>query len=63
LTFKGETGRPASGPFIEGEVQVEHAVGDVAGVRIDNLTEGTVRGKATVKTADKDSIISATQAP
>jgi hypothetical protein len=62
LTFKGETGRPASGPFIdiEGEVEVEHALGDVAGVRIDKLTEGTVRGKATVKTADKGSIISGT---
>jgi hypothetical protein len=60
LTFKGETGRPASGPFIEGEVEVEHALGDVAGVRIDKLTEGTARGKVTVGTADKGSIISGT---
>jgi hypothetical protein len=60
LTFKGETGRPPSGPFIEGEVDVEHALGDVAGVRIDKLTEGTARGKATVKIADKGSVVSGT---
>jgi hypothetical protein len=60
LTFKGETDRPPSGPFIEGEVDVEHALGDVAGVRIDKLTEGTARGKATVKTADEGSIVSGT---
>jgi hypothetical protein len=60
LTFKGEAGRAPSGPLIEGEVDVEHALGDVAGVRIDKLTEGTARGKATVITADKDSIVSGT---
>lgn len=60
LTFKGEAGRPPSGPLIEGEVDVKHALGDVAGVRIDKLTEGTARGKATVETAGQGSIVSGT---
>jgi hypothetical protein len=45
---------------LKGEVDVEHALGDVAGVRIDKLIEGAARGKATVKTADKGSIVSGT---
>src|SRR5260370_4397095 len=51
LTFKGEAGRAPSGPLIEGEVDVEHALGDVAGGAIVKLTQGTARGEATVNKA------------
>jgi hypothetical protein len=48
ITFKGED-RPASGPIVEGEVDVDRVQGDAAAVRARLVTGGTVTGVARAK--------------
>lgn len=43
ITFRGEQ-RPASGPFVEGRVDVGTVSGYVAGIRAKNVTGGSLHG-------------------
>ena len=47
ITFRGEPGRPASGPLVFGEAEAETVDGLLAGVRARRIAGGTVHGKAT----------------
>jgi hypothetical protein len=50
LRFKGESAR--ADPFVQGEVQITHALGTVTGAEVGTLHQGTVQGTAIVGTAE-----------
>lgn len=50
ITFKGEQGRGASGPVVEGTIDVGEVEGYAAAVRAKNVTSGHLKGTAS---ADK----------
>ena len=57
ITFKGENREP-SGPVVEGSIDVEKVLGDVAGVRAGQIKSGKVTGTAKVKEAAAGSVVS-----